>query len=271
MEPSRTSAIKVALAVIPALLIVSICIALYLGANADHEESQPAEGDVTVTEMAGYLKKLNEMIGERGLGTEDGQKALRQVAAMTMGNLGPENLGYEIFKVQTDSAKGLLWPTIWINAGNRESEEPFVIAIPQAGSGTGVAFAYGFSEYLTSHETGKGVRVVFYPPLAGGDLRDWIWKRCGGEDEKMAGFLEITGGTMKLSMSLLSIPEGRRPLAEEISGKKGWADNLSIELSAYPELRIELAEQGRLSRDGHAQALIRLMPLVKDLIEKVDE
>ena len=269
--PSRTSAIKVALAVIPALLIVSICIALYLGVNADQKESRPTEGDVTVPEMEGYLKKLNGMIGERSVETEDGQKALRQVAAMTMGNLGPENLGYQILKVQIDSAKGLLWPIIWINAGDRESKDPIVIAIPQAGSGTAAAFAYGFAEYLTSHETEKGVRLVFYPPLAGEDLRDWIWERCGGENEKMAGFLEITGNGPRAEVSSLSFPEDKREFAEKISQEKGWADNLSPGVSAYPELKIELAEQGRLSREGHAQNLIRLMPLVKDLIQGLAE
>ena len=248
--PSRTSAIKVTLAVMPALLIVSICIALYLGVNADQKESRPTEGDVTVPEMEGYLKKLNGMIGERSVETEDGQKALRQVAAMTMGNLGPENLGYQILKVQIDSAKGLLWPIIWINAGDRESKEPIVIAIPQAGSGTAAAFAYGFAEE---------------------DLRDWIWERCGGENEKMAGFLEITGNGPRAEVSSLSFPEDKREFAETISQAKGWADNLSPGVSAYPELKIELAEQGRLSREGHAQNLIRLMPLVKDLIQGLAE
>ena len=68
-EPSKTSAIKITLAVIPALLIVSVCIALYLGANADQEESEPIEGDITVPEMTDYLLKLNRLIGERSIDT----------------------------------------------------------------------------------------------------------------------------------------------------------------------------------------------------------
>ena len=42
-------------------------------------------------------------------------------------------------------------------------------------------------------------------------------------------------------------------------------------MSLFFELKIELAEQGRLSREGHAQNLIRLMPLVKDLIQGLAE
>ena len=37
-EPSKVSGIKITLAVIPALLIVSIIIALYLGANEEQEK-----------------------------------------------------------------------------------------------------------------------------------------------------------------------------------------------------------------------------------------
>ena len=44
-EASKISGIKVTLAVIPALLIVSVCVALYLGANADQEDGEPLEGE----------------------------------------------------------------------------------------------------------------------------------------------------------------------------------------------------------------------------------
>ncbi len=74
-EASKISGIKVTLAVIPALLIVSICVALYLGANADQEDGEPLEGDITVLEMSDYLLKLNNLIGEREIGTEAGQKS----------------------------------------------------------------------------------------------------------------------------------------------------------------------------------------------------
>lgn len=270
-EPTRTSAIKIALVVIPALLILSICIALYLGANADQEESEPLIGEVTVPEMADYLKKLDTMIGVRDVETVSGQKALRQVAAMSLGTLGPENLGYEIFKTQIDSAGGLLWPTIWVNAGDRESKNPVVIAMPQEGRGTAVAFGYGFAEYLTSHETKMGVRLVLYPPLVEGDLRAWIWARCGGEGEEMSGFVSITGGSERPLMSGFSFPEEMQSFADSISGESYLDQELVPTLLESPELGIELVEKGRLNREGHAQKLIRLMPFVKDLVESFEE
>ena len=67
------------------LLIVSICIALYLGATEERQKSKPIEGQATVKEMADYLKKLNTQIGKRDIETPEGQKALRQTASMIEG------------------------------------------------------------------------------------------------------------------------------------------------------------------------------------------
>ncbi len=272
-EPTRTrnSAIKIAIAVIPALLIFSICIALWLGANADQEESEPIVGEVTVAELEDYLKKVQTMIGEREVQTEDGQHALRQVAAMTLGSLGPENLGYEIFKSQTDSASGLLWPTIWIKAGDRESKNPVVVAVPQAEKGTGVAFAYGFAEYLTSHTTKIGVRIVFYPPLYDDDLPAWIWARCGTNDETMAGFLKVCEGVGELEVAEIYAPEEKRNLVAELAGQKGWEGNVKVADEASEFLEVRLAEGSRSSRSEQAQRIIRMMPLVKDLVERLGE
>ena len=227
-EPTRNSAIKIAIAVIPALLILSICIALYLGANAEVEERPPIVGEITVPEMTDYLRKMQSLIGARDLETKSGQQALRQIAATTMGNLGPENLGFEIFKSQSDAAQGLLWPTIWVQAGDRESENPVVIAVPQAESGTGIAFAYGFAEYLTSHQTKVGVRIVFYPPLYDEDLPKWIWDRCGAEGERVAGFIKVAGGGGEGDLAEFKVPAANQSLVRELAEQTGWNGNVRI-------------------------------------------
>lgn len=268
-EPTRTSAVKIIIAVVPALLIFSICIALYLGANADQEESEPIVGEVTVPEMADYLSKVHDMIGARDVKTAAGQKAFRQITAMTIGNLGPENLGYEIFKSQSDAAEGLLWSTIWVKAGDHESTNPVVLAVPQAESGTGIAFAYGLAEYLTSHETKVGVRIVFYPPLHDDDLPAWIWERCGAEGETMAGFIQVSGGGKEMDLAELSAPAAKQSLLKELAEQKGWAGNVRLQEKAAAYLKLRLSERHRITRPEHAQRIIRMMPLVKDLIEQL--
>ena len=90
---TRTSFIKIAIVVVPALLIVSIFVALYLGATEEQEKRGPLEGDITVSEMADYLNKYETFIGPREIGSEDGERAMRQALAITMGTLGQENLG----------------------------------------------------------------------------------------------------------------------------------------------------------------------------------
>jgi len=270
-EPTRNSAIKIAIVVIPALLILSICIALYLGANAEQEEERPIVGEVTVPEMTDYLRKMQSLIGERDLQSEAGQKALRQLAATTMGSLGPENLGYEILKTQKDAAQGLLWPTIWVNAGDRESTSPVVLAIPQDGSGTGVAFAYGFAEYLTSHQTKVGVRIVFYPPLHDEDLPAWVWERCSEKGEKLTAFVKVAGGGNEVDLAELKSPAEDQSLLKELTEQKGWDGNVKIREGDAPFWEVMLAERHRGSRSEQAQRLIRMMPLVKDLVEQLAE
>ena len=270
-EVSKVSGIKIALAVIPALLIVSICVALYLGANADQEEGKPLEGDITVPEMSDYLLKLNNLIGKREIGSEAGQKSFRQLNAMTAGTLGSENLGYEIYRNQIDSANGLLWSTIWIKAGDRDSLEPVVLAIPQASLGSGPAFGFGFAEYLTSYQTEVGVRIVFYPPLLEGDLDDWIWERCGEEGESMKGFVMITGDVEPNRSPRFLVPISQKAKIEALSSSNIWNEDAQIEIGDHRVLEVRLGDDSLFSREEHSQRLIRMMPVIKELVELLDE
>jgi len=266
IQKSKVSGIKVTLAVVPALLIVSICVALYLGANADKEEKAPYEGEVTIAEMAGYLEKTNEVIGERRIDTAEGQKAFRQIRAMTMGALGEQNLGYETYQTQIDSVNGLLWPVIWIQAGDREAREVVVMAVPQAESGTGPAFAYGFAEYLTTHPLPAAVRIVFYPPLVEGDFGDWLWKRCGDDGEKLLAFFKVTGGDPEERKTFFSGPADSGIL-EGLQESKLWGEGFGVRNASSFEVR--LIERGGVSQEEHARRLILAMPVVKELVDRL--
>ncbi|MGB0328135.1 MAG: hypothetical protein ACPGJR_11405 [Akkermansiaceae bacterium] len=267
-EKSKVSGIKVTLAVVPALLVVSIIVALYLGANADKEESQPFEGEVTTQEMSGYLKNVNEVIGERRIDTEEGQACFRQLRAMIKGALGPQNLGYEVLQTQLDTANGLLWPTLWITAGNRESKEVVVMAIPQIGSGTPAALGFGLAEYLAGMSTVAGIRIVFYPPLQEGDFEEWIWKRCGREGESLKGILRVSGGDPMDRVTILAGP-ARSPLLQGIKDSKLWRGGLLLAPNPSQEIEVKLIEQGGISREEHAGRLIQLFPLMKTLLDRM--
>lgn len=270
-EASKISGIKITLAVIPALLIASVCVALYLGASADQEESEPLEGDITVPEMSDYLFKLNNLIGKREIGTSAGQKAFRQLNAMTAGTLGPQNLGYEVYRTQTDSAKGLLWSTLWIEAGDRDSREPVVLAIPQASRGSGPAFGFGFAEYLTSHQTDVGVRIVFYPPLVEGDPAEWIWARCGKEGTLMKGFVMVTGDEEPNRSPRFLVPGALKSKIDALSRSEIWNEDAKIEIGNHPVIEVKLGDDLLFSREEHSQLLIRMMPVIKELVELLNE
>lgn len=276
IEPSRISAIKIAIALIPALLILSICIALWLGANEEEEKSKPVEGEITLPEMSDYLEKLNERIGERNFVTEEGRLGLLQVSAMIQGNLGPENMGYEVGVSQNDSMQGRLWKTLWITAGEGDDEDVILIAVPYSGSGTPVGFAFGFAEYLTSHPVKATVRIVFYPPLINEDsgLEKWLWERAGGEGERLQKLIRIEGDGPDPNTELLaSITStgGEMSLLSELVAKREWDGKVMLEGTEAEHLIISLGERGSTSRNRHSARLIQMMPFMRKLVQELAE
>ncbi len=240
------------------LLIVSICVALYLGATEEREKSQPIEGQATVKEVADYLKKLNIDIGERDMTTVAGQRAMRQTASMIEGTLGSLNLGYDVFRKSDDVAEGLLWTTLWFDSGNKESNEVTVVAIPYGEGGTPVAFGLGFAEYLASASLRNRLRVVFYPPVA----VEGIWDRVSGEGETLVKQIDILGGAGHSTWGNFYLAE------EEVVRLKNpaWLTNVNL-LPARVVPTIELTEKGPMKTQQQAERLLRVMPVVKALVE----
>jgi len=216
------------------LLIVSICIALYLGANEEIEESIPAEGEVTIAEMEDYLHKLTYLVGPRNLKTEPGRKAIRSAAAMIDGTLGPSNTGYEITQ-KMDPAEGLLWRTLWVSAGNKESKEVVVIAIPYGNEGHEVAFALGLGEFLTKHRPNYHLKLAFYPPLENIG-RAWLKERVISKEENLRGVIEL---------------------------KAGGSDSTSSDSVQENEVSIQLHLDSQSPRDGTAARFLRMLPVTK--------
>ncbi|MDA7538300.1 hypothetical protein OAE58_02340 [Akkermansiaceae bacterium] len=240
------------------LLIVSICIALYLGATEERQKSKPIEGQATVKEMADYLKKLNTQIGKRDIETPEGQKALRQTASMIEGTLGPLNLGYDVSRASNDVAEGFLWTTLWFDAGNKASKEITVIAIPYGKEGTPVAFGLGFAEYLVGAPTKNHVRVVFYPPVAEGNF----WEEVIGDDEVLVKQIDLLGGAGHNTWANLYLPEE----AKVVLKNPAWLANTNV-LGPRERLTIELSVKGPMKTQQQADRLLRMMPVVRALAE----
>jgi hypothetical protein len=267
IQPSKNSVIKIGIAVMPAILVLSICIALYLGANEDPEPNSPIEGEVTISELADYLGKLNGGVKERGFFSEAGIMGLRQTTAMVKGSLGPENLGYRIHANQADSQEGLLWETIWIDVGE-VGEPPLLMAVPYGESGTAVSFALGFAEYLTAHPLGGPLRIVFYPPISSDDeLKAWVESRSS-TSQPSRGFLVVRGNGPENLWGSVSSPQSDFAMLAGLLGKKGWQGNVLLDEVPTPQITLKLGERGTVSDEAHAQRLLRVMPLLKSLLDE---
>ncbi|MEN8693936.1 MAG: hypothetical protein ACN4GG_02545 [Akkermansiaceae bacterium] len=233
------------------LLIFSVIIALYLGATEEVQESAPIEGQVTVEEMQDYLAKMNRVIGVRDLTTKSGRLALKQTASMIDGTLGSMNLGYEVSRSANQRAEGLLWKTLWIDAGNSMSNEVVLLVIPYGESGTSLAFALGFAEYLVGMSFDKKVRLAFTPPVREIPLEE----RVMGEGETLLRKINLRG-------------EGGSPFWAEISQgeladqllRDPWKERFKV--NQEDEMTIRLGERHLLSSRGHAAQLLKMFPVV---------
>lgn len=243
-----------------ALLIVSVMIALYVGATEEPQKSKPVEGQLTRGEMRDYLNKMNLQIGERNLNTEEGRRALKQTAAMIEGTLGQVNLGYNVSRSAKERAEGLLWTTLWIDAGNLEGNEVTLLRIPYGESGTPVAFALGFAEHLAGASLKKRVRIVFDPPIS----QIPLWQRVKGDGEELVGKITLAGGSAhqywaKASGGAFALPILKNPI---------WKESVEVGDESQEQV-LRLCDKGPMTSAEHAERMIRMMPLVEKLLENL--
>ena len=240
------------------LLIVSVIVALYLGATEETQESAPIEGQVTINEMRDYLAKMNQVIGERDMNSLDGQRALKQTASMIEGTLGPMNLGYQVSRSAKQRAEGLLWKTLWIDSGNAESDEVILIVVPYGESGTPVAFALGFAEYLTGMTFEKKLRLVFTPPVDTIPLKE----RVLSEGETLVRQIDLRGGGEAPFWGEVSAGE----LEEIISADATWKEHFAV--NQNEEMTIRLGERGTLRTREHAAQILKTFPAVVSVLKE---
>lgn len=243
-----------------ALLIISVMIALYVGATEEPQKSKPIEGQVTRGEMKDYLNKMNSQIGERNLETVDGRRSLKQTAAMIEGTLGQVNLGYDVSRSAKERAKGLLWTTLWVDAGNLESKEVTLLVVPYGESGTPVAFALGLAEHLVGASLKKRVRIVFDPPVS----QIPLWQRVKGDYEELVGKMILAGGASHQYWAEVSGGDFAQPIAENPI----WKESVTV-VEESEESTLRLGDKGPMTSAEHAGRMIRMMPLVEKLIERL--
>lgn len=258
------------LAAIPALLILSICIALYLGATAKHETPAPQAGEVTAAGLADSVAKLTRLVGPRDLETPEGRQALKSAVAMAEGTLGTSNTGYETFQT-TDPAVGLLWRTLWVDTGKTaesKTDQVLLLTANYGGRGEETAFLIALGEFFTRNKPALTARTVFHPPLPGSDQTSWLRERVMADDEEFAGRVEIVAGSESTQWATLSCPP---KLAEALRGilkARRWdqAVNL-IELAGLDHVQLTVHRHPVQPVEGTANFMVRLLPVVRSVLD----
>jgi len=57
-------------------------------------------------------------------------------------------------------------------------------------------------------------------------------------------------------------------MLSSLLGKKGWEGNVLLDEDAASQVTLKLGERGAVSNEAHAQRLLRMMPLVKSLLDE---
>ena len=112
---------------------------------------------------------------------------------------------------------------------------------------------------------------MFYPPLVEGRSRDWIWERVGREDETLKGIVMLHGNGAPTQWAEIEGPEASADYLVQFVSKKGWQGNLTRKEEPSEEIQVYLGEQGEVPVSFHADRLIRMMPVMKALIEEVSK
>lgn len=199
---------KVVLVVFPALLALSVGIALYLeiSGSVDREvaELEYQAGDFDAGSLKDSTVKLRDFIGERDFESEDGQKRMQMAVALVQGTLGPNNLGYEVREGESFRRGGRIWKNYWVDSSSG-AERGVVVVCSYSNQQTGVAACLSVAEWMRGREFSRAVRVIF---LAGDEA---VGRMSVGEEAEILVVGELGGGTAGVNF-----------FEREVAGRRVW-------------------------------------------------
>lgn len=127
------------LVALPVWLVLSTAIGLWLWNRARQSDTavEPAKFATAISAgvLEGDLRKLRDVVGERGCATPDRAEALLRAAAMVEGSLGPLNAGYRVEMTTGPETPNGRFPLIGVELPGGEGSA--VVALVAYDSGPG--------------------------------------------------------------------------------------------------------------------------------------
>lgn len=287
------------LVVLPLWMAVSGGIGLWIWwrGQVAAEQAGPAKFATAIEAgaLASDVRKLVEIAGPRGVGSEEERTGLDRAEAMIESSIGPSNAGYVIEKMPAPpTPEGRAWPVmvatlqgderppLWVVAGYDTA-----VANPVEANATGLAAVLAVANALSGERLGRPVKFGFLPHVyddASPVLKTLdAFTRWMGEAETVL-VVEAMGAGEELWISSRDAKRVSRPTFEE-SGKVVGAEVVCLEddfdLSSVlfemnrPAVRVATRpvvagdEQAAELPDAeaHARATEKLAALVRALAE----
>lgn len=83
----------------------------------------------------------------------------------------------------------------------------------------------------------------------------------------MKGVVKVTGGDPRDRQTRFGGPG--EAILEEMQNSRLWGEGMVVDEEPRSFYEVRLVEQGNISRPRHAKRLIEMMPVVKDLVDRL--
>lgn len=195
-ESRPRAGFKVAIAVFPLLLVISVIGAVWFHWRSGEEELVDPRlamhaGPQDQRELAEHMEKLTLYVQSRGWESEEGRRGLRQTIAYIGGTLSPQNYGFRVERSNALSYLGELWPILWVDVEKGNPESWVLVEVSYDGDPADVALALAAIDRLRTASLDRGVRFLFVPRHAPGEARRIPLEPAAGL--KAGGWVDLEG------------------------------------------------------------------------------
>lgn len=171
-EKSRRKWTPLLLVILPAWLILSATIGIWLLFRHEKKESEKEQARfaqaISTPLLADDLKKIVTVIGDRNPSSEQAAANLSSIASMIEGQLGPSNIGFAV-KKHRGPAK---WPILQVTIRGKSEEAPVWVVTSYdsrpgtrgaEANGSGLAATLSTVQALATDTPRHSVHFVFLP------------------------------------------------------------------------------------------------------------
>ena len=201
-EEKQPRIYKFAIMVLPIGVIIGTAVFMWMYYQKHKEESNEQQvivaAGIRLTDLQDMTSKFTDLIGPRGVDTQEGQVGLQRAAAMIEGRLGPQNMGFKVFRGEAEAVGERLWKSLWVDVrGGDQEKQVLIVAVSFSGPGeiadaNTVSTVMMLASSLAEDKPSRTIRLVFLPMKREFEEQNrWLVSQCLRNGETCAGIVGL--------------------------------------------------------------------------------